>query len=208
MGIDNPVAAIGDKNVTVLALSDHHLPGNAAFRKCAGHGALRRRQAERNHFDRQRKTAENFDPFGIVGDHDHAIRGAGNDLLAQQRTAAALDDIERGIDFVGAVDGQVEPVDIVERGQRNAASHRIVAGRLRGRHAHDIESAAHPLTEQFDKMLRGRAGAEPELHAVANLLERTCRRLPFQCVHVHVQTSAREPPAKQVLSAGAYLASF
>jgi hypothetical protein len=26
MGIDNPVAAIGDKNVTVLALSERHLP--------------------------------------------------------------------------------------------------------------------------------------------------------------------------------------
>ena len=52
MGIDNPVAAIGDKNVAVLALSDHHLPGNAAFRKCLGHGALRRRQAERNDLDR------------------------------------------------------------------------------------------------------------------------------------------------------------
>ena len=46
MGVDNPVAAIGDKNVAVPALSDHHLPGNAAFRKYPAHGALRRRQAE------------------------------------------------------------------------------------------------------------------------------------------------------------------
>ncbi len=37
MGIDNPVAAIGDENVTVLAVPDHHLPGNAAFGKCPGH---------------------------------------------------------------------------------------------------------------------------------------------------------------------------
>ena len=48
MGVDNPVAAIGDKNVAVFALSDHHLPGNAAFGKCPTHGALRRRQAEWN----------------------------------------------------------------------------------------------------------------------------------------------------------------
>src|SRR6476660_6506716 len=34
MGIDNPVAAIGDKNVAVFGLSDPHLPGNAALRKC------------------------------------------------------------------------------------------------------------------------------------------------------------------------------
>ena len=58
MGIDNPVAAIGDKNVAVLALSDHHLPGNAAFGKGLDHRPLRRRQSERDHLDRQRKLAE------------------------------------------------------------------------------------------------------------------------------------------------------
>src|SRR6202022_2251108 len=52
MGIDDPVAAIGEKNVTVFALSDHHLPGNAAFRKCPAQGASRRREAERNDLDR------------------------------------------------------------------------------------------------------------------------------------------------------------
>src|SRR5450631_2621027 len=34
MGIDNPVAAIGDKNVAVSAVSNHHLARNAAFGKC------------------------------------------------------------------------------------------------------------------------------------------------------------------------------
>ena len=52
MGVDNPVAAIGDKNVAVLALSDHHMPGNAALRKCLADRAARRREAERNDFDR------------------------------------------------------------------------------------------------------------------------------------------------------------
>src|SRR5258706_11935327 len=84
MGIDNPVAAIGDKSVTVLALSDHHLPGNAAFRKCKPHAAPGCCEAERNDLDGQGKAAKYFDPFGIVGDHDHAIRGAGHDLFAQQ----------------------------------------------------------------------------------------------------------------------------
>src|SRR5258705_2219216 len=52
MGIDDPVAAIGDKNVTVFALSDHHLPRNAALGKCLANGAARRREAERNDLDR------------------------------------------------------------------------------------------------------------------------------------------------------------
>src|ERR1700681_1631271 len=71
MGIDNPVAAIGDKNVAVPGLSDHHLPGNTAFRKCQAHGPPRRGQGERNNLDWQRKAAENLDPFGIIRDHDH-----------------------------------------------------------------------------------------------------------------------------------------
>ena len=49
MGIDNPVAAIGDKDVAIFGLSDLHLPGNAALPTCLGDGALRRRQAEWNH---------------------------------------------------------------------------------------------------------------------------------------------------------------
>ena len=33
MGIDDPVAAIGDENVAIPALSNRHLPGNAGFRQ-------------------------------------------------------------------------------------------------------------------------------------------------------------------------------
>jgi hypothetical protein len=36
LGVDNPVAAIGDKNVAILGLSDRHLPGYATFRKRLG----------------------------------------------------------------------------------------------------------------------------------------------------------------------------
>jgi hypothetical protein len=148
---------------------------------------LRRRQAERDDLDRQRKAAENIDPFGIVGDHDHAIRRRGNDLFAQQCASATLDEVEPGVDFVGAIDGQIEPIDIVERGQPNAAPHRIGAGRFRGRHADDIKPGANPFAEKFDEMLRGRAGAEAEPHAVAHMFERTGRRLPFQFIHIHVK---------------------
>ena len=51
MGIDEPMAPIGDKNVTVPGLSDHHLAGDAGFGKGPGDGALRRRQPERNDLD-------------------------------------------------------------------------------------------------------------------------------------------------------------
>ena len=64
MGIDDPVAAIGDKNVAVLALSDHHLARKRRFpqmpRPMRPPG---RRQAERNHLHRQRKAAEHCRPI-------------------------------------------------------------------------------------------------------------------------------------------------
>src|SRR5258708_1026102 len=81
----------------------------------------------------------------------------GNDLFTQERAAAALDEIECRIDFVGAIDGEVEPIDIIEGGQWNAASDRVGAGCLRCRHAHDVEPGANPLAQKLDKMLRGRS---------------------------------------------------
>ena len=171
------------------------------MRKCLADGAARRRQAERNDLDRQREAAEKFDPFGIVSDHDHAIRGRGDDFFAQQRAAAALDEIERRIDFVRAIDGKIEPIHVIERGQWNAAAHRLSASCFRRRHADDVEPGANPFAEQLDKMLRGRSGAEAKLHAVAHMFERTGRRLPFQSVHIQVQIEAP-------ISSAAYLASF
>jgi hypothetical protein len=59
-------------------------------------------------------------------------------------------------------------------------------------------------------MLRGRAGAEAKLHAVAHMFERTRRRLPFQFIHIHVQNIAPEAAAgcDRRYPARAYLASF
>ncbi|MET4828632.1 hypothetical protein ABH972_006221 [Bradyrhizobium ottawaense] len=49
-----------------------------------------------------------------------------------------------------------------------------------------MSPADDALAEQLDEMLGGRAGAEPELHAVPHLLERARRGLSLQLVHIHV----------------------
>jgi len=61
------------------------------------------------------------------------------------------------------------------------------------RHHHDGTSERHSPTclgslfaEEIHEMPRGRAGAEAELHAVPDLLQRARRGLPFECFHVHV----------------------
>ena len=152
-----------------------------------GDAAPGRREAERNHLNRQRKAAQHIDPFGVVSDHNHAIGGCRHDLLPEQCPAAALDQVERGIDLVGAVNRQIEPVDVVEGGQRNAAALGLHARRLRGRNAHNSHSGADFLTQEVDEMLGGRAGAEPQPHAVAHLFQCARRRHPLQFVHGHVR---------------------
>src|SRR6185312_15616129 len=67
MGINNPVAAIGDKNVAIPPLAERHVAGDATFRKGFGHAAPGRGQPERDYLDRQRKPPQNVDPFGVVG---------------------------------------------------------------------------------------------------------------------------------------------
>ena len=39
--------------------------------------------------------------------------------------------------------------------------------------------------QEIDEVPRGRAGAEPELHARFDLLQRARGRLPLECFHVH-----------------------
>ena len=49
-------------------------------------------------------------------------------------------------------------------------------------------------------MLGGRAGAEPELHAVLHMLQRVRRRLPLQFVHIHVLTMPLKNRARRGIS--------
>jgi hypothetical protein len=56
----------------------------------------------------------------LVDDHDELLGAHLHHLLAQQRAAAALDQVEVRVDLVGAVDGHVQVRVFVERGQRDA----------------------------------------------------------------------------------------
>ena len=96
MGVHDPVAAIGDESMAVLAAAQLQF--------------ARRRRSPRSACSIARRVAaspngitsigsgnrpKRIDPFGFVGNHDHAFRSRGDDLLAQQRAAAALDQVER-----------------------------------------------------------------------------------------------------------------
>ena len=105
-----------------------------------------------------------------VGDDDHALARGGDDLLPQESPAAALDQAQVVVELVGAVDRQVEVGRLVEGRQGNALALRLVAGRLGGGNAHDLQAAPHALADGGDEMRRRRAGAEAQPHAVGDEL--------------------------------------
>ncbi len=149
-------------------------------------------KAELVDFDRQRKPAECRHLLRDIGNHHHPIGSGGHNLLPQQCAAAALDEIELGVELIRAVDGQVEPVDGVEVGERNVEAARLGGGHLGSRNAKAGQPIGHPRTEQIDKMPRRGASAEADAHAAPDLAEGPSPRLPaFPLPHMS------SPPSPQ-----------
>ncbi len=115
---------------------------------------------------------------------DHPFRGGGDDLLAQQRAAAALDQSELGIDFVRPVDRQIELQKVVQRGDRNAEAPRLTLSRFGGGDASNGKTGLDPLPDEIDEMAGGRAGAEAEPHAGPHEFKRALGRLPLSPIAV------------------------
>ena len=130
---------VGDERRGAAAQADR--PGKADAGDGAFDMAPRRRKAERNDFDRQRKRPEHWDQLGRIGDHRHPLRGRGDDLLAQERAAAALDQPELRIDLVRPVDRQIELGDVIQRRERNAEAPCLLLGRPGRPDAHDLKTA-------------------------------------------------------------------
>ena len=85
---------------------------------------------------------ELVDELGIIDDDDQALAGLGDDLLAQMGAATAFDEIECGIDFIGAVDGDIDARMLGEGRQRDAEFDGGRFGGERGGHADDCAELA------------------------------------------------------------------
>ena len=140
----------------------------------------RRQQPEAHNLDGKRKDAERADQLALVGDHHHAVGRGGDDLLAQQRAAAALDQPKLIVDLVGAIDGEIEMRRLVERGERDVEPLGLGARRIGGGDAEHVQALADALAERGDEACRGRAGAKPKPHPVLDEIERGAGRALFQ----------------------------
>jgi len=129
----------------------------------------RRRQPERQQLERDRR-ADPLDHLVARGDHDEARSRRRDDLLARVCAPAALDEPAVGIDLVGAVDRDVERVELLERLDVDPERARRHLGGDRGRHAADRQ----PAGRQHRQQRRDRR-ARPQPHPVAVAHERRRR---------------------------------
>ena len=111
------------------------------------------------------------DELALVGDDHHQPPGARDDLLAQVGAAEALDQVEAGIDLVGAVDHDIELGRLRERRQRDAEAAAGGGRRVRGGHAGHVAQAAggDPRGQRLEHHSRRRPRAEAEPHPVADV---------------------------------------
>ena len=115
VAIENVIAVVGNER---LACRRHaqYAPSAKHFERLAG-----RLQAERNDLDRNGGVrTEPIDQLDAVDNDGQAMARRCHDLLAQQRTAQSLNQIERAaLDLVGAVDREIDLSMLGERCDRN-----------------------------------------------------------------------------------------
>ena len=135
-----------------------------------------------DHLDRQREAPERRHQLGVVDDAQEAPRRRGDDLLAGERTAAALHEVARGGRLVCAIDVEVEPVELVQVGDGDAGGAQPRAAGFgaghRGAHAPGIGG------ECLDEQIDGRAGADADDRIVCCQLQGGERGAPLLCIRI------------------------
>ena len=183
--IDYPVAAVRDENVAVLVLAQS-LDGPGAPAVARPHRSPAAwTQAQTAPPRWQRKPAEHRDPFAVVGNHDHRCGCRRDDLLAQQRAAAALDQGEVRTDLVGAVDREIERGRLIQSRERDVQTGSLGAGRFGSRYGDDVKAGTNTFAEQVHKVLGGRTRTQTEAHSRSHPVERTSGGLTFLRFDVH-----------------------
>lgn len=130
------------------------------------------------------ERAESVHELGLV-DHDDEPRAhLGDQLLPRLSTAAALGEVEVGVDLVRAVDGDVESPDVVGRDDLHPERRGELVGTDGGGRADDLQ--AH-LAERLDRMGHGRSGSQADPHAIGDQSRRLspCRFLGLVLGHRH-----------------------
>jgi hypothetical protein len=192
--LDDVVAVVGDEGLLRLRVrvfsplgrsgGDSPQPG-VESRQSVEEGADEAQRVERAEGDDLdgdgARAAEARHELGLVDDDDEAGAGALDHLLAEQRAAAALDEVEVRVDLVGAVDGEGDP-GAREREQRDPGARRVGLRLEGGGHAgHPRQRArAEEVAQAVQRVRRRGARAQAQRHAGLHELHRAVRRHALQ----------------------------
>src|SRR5215475_4723151 len=113
------------------------------------------RLRECDYLDGQRKLAQLFDLLGRICNHHEALRYRGDHLLSQERAAAAFNQVQLGINFVRAVNVDVNFWMGLESGQRNTKLLGQFFSRLRRRNSQYLQALANALRQESDEISCG-----------------------------------------------------
>ena len=200
MGVDDPVAAIGDKNMAVLALAQPPFARKCRFPQMP-RPIARRVAASPNGITSTGSGKRPSTSTHLVSSAITIMRSEAAATIFSRSSAPPPPLIRLSAGSISSAPSTVRSSRSISSSVVSGTPQRSASARVASEVGTPITSqpGAHPLAEQLDEMLGGRAGAEPELHAVAHMLQRPRRRLPFQFVHVHVQTrlSRRMPPIRR-----------
>src|SRR5690606_18932942 len=121
--------------------------------------------------------------LGVVHDADELPAGGGHDLLARERAAAALDELEVARRLVSAVHVHGNLVDAVQGDDRNAALAQALFRGLRACHG-ALDALLHP-GEEVDEEVDGASRADADDHVVLDEGEGCLGCAPFLFVLRH-----------------------
>ena len=181
--VEDQVALVGAERAGGITIAPHDDGRTQLLDREA-----RRREPEVDDLDGEREArAEALGALRRVDDDHLACARLRDELLAEQRAATALDEVELRVDLVGAVDRDVDLPRHVVGEQRDPDAPGLVRGLDRGRHADDVGqlTAREQRTDATGGVDRGRAGAEPDDHAGLHLVgDRALRGGALQIVDV------------------------
>src|SRR6185436_6208276 len=174
--VEYVIAIVGEHPIPPHRLAAELLEGTAHVR--ARHG---------DHLDGQRELAEHVEPLAPVGDTDESAGRRGDDLLAGQGRAPALDELPLVIGFIGAVDVGIDLTDVVEIEYPVSRGFESAGGCDRARHR---TGEFHTVRRKLvDEEVHRRTRADSQDHAWLDEFERGARRGLFSGVLVHLRDS-------------------